>query len=576
MKKYLLLLVAAVALVCTSCQKDPINQPEDPTIILFSDGPLVNTSVAGRVIDESGEPVLDALVQMGSKTTLTDENGVFRIKDVKVPDNRAFVKVEKDGYFHGSRTYIPTENKESFVRITLLEATIIETISSNDGGTIKVEGGAEFDLPANGFIDASGNTYSGQVSVAATYIDPTASDLDRRMPGNLWGASSENEEVGLQSFGMIGVELIGANGQELQLADGQEAEVRMTVPAELVGNAPATIPLWHFDEGLGVWMEEGEAQLQGNEYVGTVSHFSFWNCDAPFPVVSISGMVAYKDVDNPLPDVSISITIVNVPMSAYGTTSEDGTFSGKIPLNEELILEIRDLCDEVVYSAAIGPFSSDVELDPIILTTGSFTITPNFVWGLLVDCDELPIQDGYIKVSAPGIQTPYIFFVDENGYMEGIVSGCASGDLEALGFDPLNLVQSEVVVEPVNIEVDFGTLEACDIDLAEFIDVTVDGVEYKFIQSIGYMANDSVGLNGYEFNDWIWVSFDANGTGTFSVEDFYMSQVPAGQGLLQMDASITQWGAAGEEVIGTFSGTYPGTSGQTHEVEGSFKAIRDY
>jgi hypothetical protein len=34
-----------------------------------------------------------------------------------------------------------------------------------------------------------------------------------------------------------------------------------------------------------VFLKEGSATKTGSNYVGKVSHFSFWNCDAPFPVV---------------------------------------------------------------------------------------------------------------------------------------------------------------------------------------------------------------------------------------------------------------------------------------------------
>jgi hypothetical protein len=35
--------------------------------------------------------------------------------------------------------------------------------------------------------------------------------------------------------------------------------------------------LWSFDEAKGLWKEEGQAIKTGSNYVGDVSHFSFWN-----------------------------------------------------------------------------------------------------------------------------------------------------------------------------------------------------------------------------------------------------------------------------------------------------------
>ena len=69
------------------------------------------------------------------------------------------------------------------------------------------------------------------------------------------------------------------------------ADIVMPVPSEILNSAPATIPLWHFDEDLGSWVEEGQATLVNGEYVGQVSHFSFWNYDVPSNFIHLSGSI---------------------------------------------------------------------------------------------------------------------------------------------------------------------------------------------------------------------------------------------------------------------------------------------
>ena len=96
---------------------------------------------------------------------------------------------------------------------------------------------------------------------------------------------------------MMAVELQGASGESLNIAEGSTATLTFPIPQEILGNAPAEIPLWSFNENLGLWVEESVASLQGSNYVGEVSHFSFWNCDAPFELVELSfQLVDHKQI----------------------------------------------------------------------------------------------------------------------------------------------------------------------------------------------------------------------------------------------------------------------------------------
>ena len=54
--------------------------------------------------------------------------------------------------------------------------------------------------------------------------------------------------------------------------------------------------------------------MNGNEYSGEVGHFSFWNCDAPFPLVEICGKVITSDGTAPLN------VLIRAEVDGFGTT----------------------------------------------------------------------------------------------------------------------------------------------------------------------------------------------------------------------------------------------------------------
>ena len=142
--------------------------------------------------------------------------------------------------------------------------------------------GAKVTFDGN-FKTETGQAYSGVVSVIMKHLDPSDATTVDKMPGMLLAQNSNGEERVLESYGMMNIELRGAASQKLQLST--TAQIEMPISTSQLASAPATIPLWHFDETLGYWKEEGSATKQGTKYIGTVSHFSWWNCDAQFPTV---------------------------------------------------------------------------------------------------------------------------------------------------------------------------------------------------------------------------------------------------------------------------------------------------
>ena len=82
------------------------------------------------------------------------------------------------------------------------------------------------------------------------------------------------------------VEMVDDAGNKLQLASGQPAILTFTIPDTLLSLAPASIPLWYFNDSSGRWIQQGTAVKQGNTYVGQVGHFTYWNCDAPMGTVN--------------------------------------------------------------------------------------------------------------------------------------------------------------------------------------------------------------------------------------------------------------------------------------------------
>ena len=207
-----------ILLACKKTNVDNITPPPSVTV--------VTASVAGRATDLNNAPVSVASVAAGASTTTTEANVQFTLKDIQLDKDAGFVKVTKAGYFTGSRTFIVNGNTTNNIKIQMIPKTVSGTIASSSGGNVDVISRAKINFTASSFVNAVSNTaYSGDVSVAGYYLNPTDANFRDYMPGDLRGISTANKKNILRSFGILSVEMNDAGGQKLHLTTGKTATI---------------------------------------------------------------------------------------------------------------------------------------------------------------------------------------------------------------------------------------------------------------------------------------------------------------------------------------------------------------
>jgi hypothetical protein len=331
MKKRLLIslstLLFALLFLFNSCKKDE-NTDSNSTSGSY-------TTISGIITDRQLNPISGATVSISGKTVTTDANGLYLISNASFND-RCVVKCEKQGYFEGISRVKGISGGITRCEIRMIDATPDFTFSAGTPQQLQIVGGAEIQLSANGYQTTSGTNYSGQVNIAVEHLNPDDADFNFLSPGtDLAGKSSTGEEKQLLSYGMLLVKMTDNSGNNLELSSGNTSEIKMPVPASLLGNAPATIPLWHFNEITGVWEEDGVATLQGNNYIGTVSHFSSWNCDYPTSRAIIRGRVLDCQ-GNPVPGIRVTVG------QTYAITNNNGDYETYVPSGVNFDIQVNE------------------------------------------------------------------------------------------------------------------------------------------------------------------------------------------------------------------------------------------
>lgn len=460
--------VFIILLTQAGCKKnDDINDNKAPGLeppITTNDGVKVTASVTGSVVDENNQPVANASVASGTYTAITDAMGNFVLSSINISKANGHVTVIKAGYFKGIRSFVTEAGKNNYVKIQLIKQVVTGTVTASAGGVINTLTGASITFPANAFVTAGGAAYTGTVFVYAHWIDPTAPNLPLVVPGDLRGIDSSNGEYLLKSYGMVGAEFQDNSGNLLKLAPGKTAAISFPIPASLQSTAPATIPLWHFDETAARWKQEGSAVKNGNSYVGQVNKFSFWNVDVPANFVTLDLRLINSANNLPLANTMVKVTSLVTNTSAYDFTNDSGYVSGYVPKNENLKLEVitGTACNTntVVYTQTIGPYTANASLGNI-----SVTIPANFIisfTGTVKNCNNQPVTNGYISLRlANGNNT--IAYTDALGVVNFSLLHC--GGTQTYTYNAVDLSNGNYSTTATGTaagnNVNLGTVTAC-------------------------------------------------------------------------------------------------------------------
>lgn len=400
--KYLTSLSYVLFLVILfSCKKDMNDQavnPVDKAFNIPASNPVTGR-ITGIVVDEHNTPVQDATVQLGGLTATTDVKGYFYFQNAQLDKYVTTVIISKAGYFKALRSFSATASR-NYLSIKLIPKILSGTIDAATGGAINLSNGTTITFPSNGVIvKSSGAAYQGTVNVYASYIDPTAGDFANIVPGSMMGKDAEHMYI-LQSTGMVAVDIEDTNGQPLQLAAGKTAAIHLSIPSSLQSKAPATINTWSLND-QGIWQQEGTATKNGNFYDLNVSHFSFWNTDAPVNVVYLTIHVQ-DQAGNALPNLAVQLHVPNNTTwwaTTYGITDSTGTVAGLVPADlpiEMTAIPNNYYCTSPVSTQNIGPFTADTTVNMVVTLSSTQQVT---VTGTATDCNNQPLVSGYAVIN---------------------------------------------------------------------------------------------------------------------------------------------------------------------------------
>ena len=372
----LLIMLLSLALI-TACSDDD-DGPTDPGGG-GDDGPIENVgTISGVVTDASGWS-LDATVTVGSRSVDTNEDGFFVL--TQIPVGETLVGASASG--HAATYRVVTVTESGTVHLDDLQLAALESgvVDAATGGQVATgDGDGAVTFAADGFVDAAGDPYAGEVTVQLNAMLPEDSGFYGTFPGEFAGIREGGEEVPFVSYGFMTVELTGVDKSPVQLADGVTAELNLTISADKAATAPATIPMWWFDEAAGVWREEGAAILEGNTYSADVAHFTTWNWDLPIEdICSITGTIE-DEAGQPVANARVVSRGVDQAIMDEVRSDATGNFTVRAVRNS--ITDVWAISGSLSSEPQRVTVAEDCPVtlpDPLVLTVPAYSIS--LTWG---------------------------------------------------------------------------------------------------------------------------------------------------------------------------------------------------
>jgi hypothetical protein len=447
----------------------------DPLTPGPNEQPLVRTTIAGTVVNEAGLPVMGASVTAHGMSATTDKYGYFILQNVNVPQDRCVALAKIDGYFTGAKATIPTAGGLTEVKLFLMSHGARKAVSGSDGGTLSLSsasGTASVVFAPGGIVTSAGVAFTGQAQVAIKHLDPADPNFAYYFAGDPAAMREDGSRTDLVSYGVLRVDMRSASGEQLQPAPGKPAQVSYPIPASMQASAPSTMPLWFFDEQKGMWVEEGVATKQGNMYVGTVTHFTDWNCDTP------------KEGNA---DVTGTVTCNGIPMygvlvrvgQRFTLTDANGHYRALVPANVDVEIVVELAKNHNLFGSSpvfVNLISRQAQIVDIALTSPC----PSTVLGRLTDDEGKPISgrllwtylDGAVQI-ATSLDGTFRMQVPSNTVLA----------LEAMSFVCANTKTFNKLSGPAGEETDLGDLEVCGID-----DPVVGDIDISAFDSNAYIS----------------------------------------------------------------------------------------
>lgn len=457
--KYLATSLFSICLLfLASCTKD-----SDITLDRFTENPtpdrLLYSTFSGVVLDLNDEIIPDAVINIGDETTRTNELGLFELNGYFNAEGSK-LRIQKEGYFISYGYLLPIVDTKSQLKLYLRDRITDNTFNTGDTNTFNGDN-YSVKFKEDAFIDENNSAYNGEFGLYTSYSSPSSEDIAQFFPGTFVNQDGEETSSAIISYGVIQVELEGSNAEDLNIS--QPAQLFIGIPSEFINTAPKELSLFSLNEDTGVWIKEGTAQLEGDQYVGEVNHFSIWTVGEEFEFVGITGTVERSGMAYANAVIKVNDGINQREFR----TADNGLFNFGLYAGQDIMLMIENSCGAIIHeeniSVGYNDITTTITIDEAIeyyTISGQLTCGSNAIDGTIFIFGD----ENSIPFTVRSEQGQYTFQIER----------CESSSIRFYGLDSASGTISEIVTASDDATVNLNLCEQ-EINSSLILKIFADG-----------------------------------------------------------------------------------------------------
>ncbi|MGN6802559.1 MAG: carboxypeptidase-like regulatory domain-containing protein [Ginsengibacter sp.] len=351
----------------------------------------VTASVSGFVVSGgqgTGEAVEGAQISFGNKTTQTDRDGYFEIKNATVSKVAAQITASKAGFFTAYKTVITQGGESNFERLLL---RYLPGGGGNTASPLYFDGNYyTISIPPNAFVIKGTKTiFSGYYFFYSNLDQNDNGNINIEMPGDSRGIDSVGKLKLLTTKDLVWCYAEGMNGEQLELSSPATISIRSAITTRL--------PAWRYDETVGLFIQESSALPNSYGLECTIDKLGIWNFATSTDYTTVSAKLVTNSGE-PIPFAYVRIG-GNDDLNAtqlFKYTDAEGYINIAAPANKSLSFDIHaDGYETPIASKKFDNANSDLPLGDIPVNTNDvYTIS-----GSIVSCSGTPVSNGFLMVN---------------------------------------------------------------------------------------------------------------------------------------------------------------------------------
>jgi hypothetical protein len=213
--------------------------------------------VTGKILGDSKD-FSDTIISsnIGSlKVESLDSLGNFEFT-IDCTEN-LIINFNKQGFVPLHKELVLFEGRNTLF-VDLKKETSFESFNTNNPVSLEQDS-VSLIFNQNSLINKKTNESIENAKVSLTLFDPTNKQDMIYFPGTLYGLGLNGQIVGLEPFGFFKIKVEDLNNNPLELKEDQSINISFKIASSQFRFAKDTIPLWNFDEDMGVWKYIGQA-----------------------------------------------------------------------------------------------------------------------------------------------------------------------------------------------------------------------------------------------------------------------------------------------------------------------------